>query len=121
MDKNKITYWETIQVNMCDCDSYKVVHNARYIEWFEQGLYNYWTSHHGIGFWEDLNLFIEDLRCRYLHSLLLGDDLEIYTTMEEDKLNKDKYQFNQRMYNHRIDKIASVCRGTFYIRKKKVV
>lgn len=92
------------QVKYADCDPYRVVHNAKYVDWFESALYKAVT--HDLG----EKLFISTIRCRYIHAAKYDDHIKINTKITSDK---ECFHFEQRMVEKKENKVICKCRGKF--------
>ncbi len=104
-----------------DCDAYKIVHNARYIEWYEQALYMYWTEKLGADCWENTRLKIKKIRCRYISALKFNDEFKIITTLSSDKTNENKYHFKQKIVKLKTLQTVSISQGIVCINCRKEV
>jgi YbgC/YbaW family acyl-CoA thioester hydrolase len=117
--KNGMDNYYKYEVGFGDCDAYQIAHNARYVQWFEQGIYKYFMADKE-ALLKDKRLIFTEIRYRYLHAIKFGDRIEIYTDIKKDKNDRSLYEFYQTILKEESKKIVSICKGIVRVQEKNI-
>ncbi|BCJ93207.1 hypothetical protein acsn021_07760 [Anaerocolumna cellulosilytica] len=115
--KNGFNEHYKYEVGFGDCDAYQIAHNARYVQWFEQGIYKHFMAD-ADNLLKEKRLIITEVRYRYLHAVKYGDKINILTEIEKDKDDEKLYKFYQRIIKEEPKKIVSICKGAVRLEEK---
>lgn len=109
---NTYSYKRQIEVCIYDCDAYHVVHHPRYLQWFEESLYELIFKENQLYDESSYRIKIEEVTCRHINAILWGEKINLYTDTWKAEDEEDVLYFRQTI---KTDKIKCICQGKLRI------